>query len=142
YPESFDYICGSAARRHTAIAMFGDAHTRSGDGESGRSRDVECSAGVAASTAGIDQGIALSTTHVECGVSFQDQGSGCLAYRFGEADDLLYSFALHVQRDQQRRNLRVGCGARENLSHDLACHLAREGSTVVRDLMQRLNDHC
>ena len=47
-----------------------------------------------------------------------------------------------MQRDQQRGNLRIGRGTREDLVHDLTRRLTRERRAVVRDLMQRFNDHC
>ncbi len=69
------------------------------------------------------------------------QRRGFLADGLREADDLLHRFALHVKRDQQRSDLRVGGFAVQDLRHHIAGLFAGEGSAMVGDLVQSVEDH-
>jgi hypothetical protein len=72
-------------------------------------------------------------------VKLKPRGSG--ANGLGESDDLLDRFALHVQRDQQRRNLRVAALSSENLAHYSMRFRARKRLAVVGEAMERVEDH-
>lgn len=60
---------------------------------------------------------------------------------FGKSDNFFDRLALHVQCDQQRRNLRVGALAGENLGHDRVRFFARERLTVIGDAMEGVENH-
>jgi len=61
--------------------------------------------------------------------------------RFRETHDFLDRFALHVQGDQQRRDLRIGALAGKNLRHHRTRFLAGQGLAVIGDPVQHFDDH-
>ena len=72
-------------------------------------------------------------------MKFKRNGGG--ADGFGKADDLFDRFALHVQRHQQRGNLRVGALAGEDFGHHRMRLFAGERLTVIGDAMEDVEDH-
>ena len=69
------------------------------------------------------------------------QRGGRSANRFRESNDLFDGFALHVERDQQRPDLRVGALACEDFRHYTARFFAGERLAMVRDAMEGVEDH-
>jgi len=72
-------------------------------------------------------------------VEFQWNGGG--ADGLGKADDFFDRLALHVQRNQQRRNLRVRALAGEDFGHHRMRLFAGERLTMVGDAMEGVEDH-
>ncbi len=72
-------------------------------------------------------------------MEFKRNSSG--ADGFGKADNFFYRFALHVQRHQQRGNLRVGALAGEDLGHYRVRFFAGERLAVNGDAMEGVEDH-
>ena len=132
---------GAAFRGHAAIAMLGDTHTRPSDHEGGCRRNIECAAGIAAGAAGIDQSVAPGTARVEHGVGMKFKRNSSGADGFGESNDFFDRLALHVQRHQQRRNLRVGAVSGKDLGHHRARFFAGERLAMHGDTMQDVEDH-
>src|SRR5213076_2051982 len=97
--EGFHNIGRAALRGHAPVAVLGHAHTGAGDHEGGRGRNVEGATGVAAGAAGIEQGVAAGAAGVKNGVALKVEWSGGRTNCFGEPDNFLDGFALHVQRD-------------------------------------------
>jgi hypothetical protein len=67
--------------------------------------------------------------------------NGGRADGFGKSNDFLYRFALHVQRHQQRRDLRIGALAGEDFGHHRICLFAGERLTMIGDAMEGVEDH-
>src|SRR5208282_2014189 len=86
YAQRFHHVGGPALRGHAAIAMLGYAHARSGSDEGRRRRNIEGAAGIAAGTAGVDQGVAPGAAGVENGVGVEFKGNGGGADGFGKSD--------------------------------------------------------
>ena len=63
------------------------------------------------------------------------------ADRFGKSDDFFDRLTLHVQRYQQRRNLRVRALAAEDLGHHRVRLFAGERLTVIGDAMEGVENH-
>jgi hypothetical protein len=72
-------------------------------------------------------------------VYFERDGS--FSDRFRKADNLLHRFALHMQRHQERCDLRIRALAGEHLGHNFAGFITREGLTMSGDAMERVEDH-
>ena len=141
HAQRFHHVGGAALRGDAAIAMLGDAHAGSGDDEGGRRRNVECAAGIAAGAAGIDECVASGAAGVENGVAVEFERNGGGANGFGKSDDFFDRLALHVQRHQQRGNLRVRALAGEDFGHHRMRLFARERLAVIGDAMEGVEDH-
>ena len=59
----------------------------------------------------------------------------------GEAHNLFYRLALHMQRDQQGRNLGVSGSPGEYFRHDRARFLTRQRFALVGNTLQGVSDH-
>jgi hypothetical protein len=121
--------------------VFGYAHAGTGDYKGRCRRNIEGAAGIATGATGIDESVAPSAARVENGVGVEFEWNRGGADGFGKADDFFDRFALHVQRHQQRRNLRVGALAGENLGHHRARFFAGERLPVRGDSMEDVEDH-
>ena len=121
--------------------MFGYAHAGTGDYKGRCRRNIEGAAGIAPGAAGIDESVTPSAACVENRVGVKVEWNGGGADGFGESDNFFDRFALHVQRHQQRRNLRVGALAGENLGHHRARVFAGERLAVRGDAMECVEDH-
>ena len=141
HTQLFHHVGGTALRSDAAIAVLGDAHAGSGGDKGGRSRNVERAAGVAAGAAGIDERVSFGIAGIENGIAVELEWNGRGADGFGKSDDFFDRFALHVQRHQQRRNLRVGALAGEDFRHHRVRLFARERLTVIGDAMQGVENH-
>ena len=67
--------------------------------------------------------------------------SGCGTNRFRKANNLFHRLALHVQGDQQRRDLRIRRLPGEDFGHYSACLFATERLAMVGEFMQCFRDH-
>ena len=139
--QRFHDVCRSALRGHAAIAMLGDAHAGARYNEGRCRRNVECAAGVAASATGVNQRIASCAAGVKDGISLQVQRIGGGADGFGKTDNFFDGLTLHVQGDQQRRNLRVRALAGEDLGHHRTRLFAGERLVVIGDAVEGVEDH-
>ena len=90
--EGFEHFSGSAMRADRAIAVFRDAHSRARHYESGRGRDIERAASVAAGAAGIDQRLIGWKI-----AAVRENWRGVTAHYRGEADQLVHGLAFHAQ---------------------------------------------
>ncbi len=86
--------------------------------------------------------VALGAAGVEHGISVKVEWNGSGADSFGKANNFFDRLALHVQRNQQRRNLRVRALAAEDLRHHSMRLFARERLSVYGDAMEDVEDHC
>ena len=141
HAQRFHDVGGAALRGHAAIAVLGDAHAGSGDDEGRCGRNIERAAGIAAGAAGIDERVAPGAAGVEHGVGVEFERNGGGADGFGKSDDFFDRLALHVQRHQQRRNLRVRALAGEDLGHHRVGLFAGERLAVNGDAMEGVEDH-
>ena len=78
---------------------------------------------------------------VQRGVLVKGQRLGRGAHGLGEADDLFHRLALHVESDQQGRNLSVRGAAGEHLRHDGARFFAGERFSFIGNALQGFGDH-
>jgi hypothetical protein len=121
--------------------MFGDADTGSGDGQGGGGGDVEGTAGIATSATRIDEGITLSTADVESGIFREMKRRRRRTDRLGKPNNLLHGLALHVERYQECRDLRISGLAVEDGEHKFAGLVTRQGAAMVGNLVKSLGDH-
>ena len=141
YAERFHYIRRAAFGGHAAIAVLGHADASAGHDQRTCSGDIERTAGVSASAAGIDQRVTLSVADVHCRVAGNFERCGRGADGLCETDDLFDRLALHVQGHEQCGDLGVRAAAGEDFRHDLTRLLAGERLTVVGDAVEGVEDH-
>ncbi len=123
--QSLHHIRRAALRTDAAVPVLGHANARSRCHQRSRRGYVESPAGIAAGAAGVDkrrsiegfieQSITSSPAHRK-GIGrrpLDRQRRRRRPDRLGESHNLLDGFALHAQRDQQGRDLRVGALARQ-----------------------------
>src|SRR5712692_4577663 len=77
HAERFHYIRRAAFGGHAAIAVLGHADARSGHDQRTCSGDIERTAGVAASAAGVDQRVTLGVADVHYRVAGNLESCGC-----------------------------------------------------------------
>jgi hypothetical protein len=121
--------------------MFGYADSRACDHESGCCRDIESASRIASGTASVDERFASGAAGVEQGITVNRNWSRGGANGFCKPDDLFDGLTLHVQTDQQSRDLSVSARAREHFAHDRAGFFARERLAVVHDSMKSFHNH-
>ncbi len=78
---------------------------------------------------------------IEHGICMQFERGGRGPDRLGEADNLLHRLALHMERHQQRRNLRIAYTLRLSTSDITARASSRESDWRWLARMQDLGDH-
>src|SRR5207248_3380533 len=101
HAQRFHHVGGTAPGSDAAVAVLGDAHASASHHQRGGGGNVEGSAGIASCAAGIHQGIALGTADVESGITADGERRRGRANGFGEANNFLDGFALHVQGDEK-----------------------------------------
>ena len=124
-----------------AVAVLGHPHAGAGNDECRRGGDVEGAAGVAAGAAGVNQRVPSRSADVQRGVLVKGQRLGRGTHGLGEADDLFHRLTLHVESDQQGRNLSVRGAAGEHLRHDRTRFFAGEGFSFIGNALQGFSDH-
>src|SRR5262249_37744015 len=108
--ELFQNVGAAALRGKRSIAVLSHTNARARNDKRRDRRDVKRRNGAATGAAGVKERLGMHT---------RLDADGFFTHRSRKAKQLVWSFALHMQGDQEGRDLWRGCYAAQNPEHGL-----------------------